>query len=152
MIIYIQYLTLLKKEICRGTTKPKDLNFLLYIMLTLQQRLILSDDIEVNPGHGFSAPNCNICGKVVKINNRCLICSMCADVVHAKCSTQPSNQTIQARIARYYTCNRCLHTQLPLFNVSNLDSNYDMCNTANDNSLSIQSTNSDITNGNKTIY
>ena len=73
------------------------------------------------------------------------------DVVHAKCSTQPSNHTIQPRIPRYYTCNRCLHTQLPFFNVSNLDSSYVMCNTANDNRLSIQNTNSDITNSNKTI-
>ena len=76
---------------------------------------------------------------------------MCFDVVHAKCSKQPSNHTIPARIPHYYTCNYCLHMQLPFFNVSNLDSNYDMCNTANGNSLSIQNSNSDITNSNKTI-
>ena len=94
-------------------------------------------DIEINPGPGFSAPKCTVCEKVVKINNKHLICSMCFDVVHAKCSKQPSNHTIQARIQRYYTCNRCLYTQLPFFNISNLDSSYDMCNTTNDNSLSI---------------
>ena len=80
-----------------------------------------------------------------------MICSTCFDVIHAKCSKQPSHHTIQARIPRYYTCNRCLHTQLPFFNVSNLDSSYDMCNTANDNRLSIQNTKSNITNSNKTI-
>ena len=50
-----------------------------------------------------------------------------------------------------FICNRCLDTQLPFFNVSNLDSSYDMGNTANDNRLSIQNTNSNITNSNKTI-
>ena len=151
MIIYIQYLTLQKKEISRGTRKSKDLYYQLYIMLTLQQRLVLSGDIEINMGPGFNALKCTVCGKVVKISNKRLICSVWFDVVHAKCSKQPSNHTIQARIPRYYTCNRCLHMQLPFFNVSNLDSSYDMCNIANDNKLSIQNTNSDITNSIKTI-
>ena len=113
--------------------------------------LILSGDIEINPGPGFSAPKCAVCGKVVKINNKRLRCSTCFDVIHAKCSKQPSYHTIQARISRYYTCNRCLHTQLPFFNVSNLDSSYDMCSTANGNRLSTQNTSSNITNSNKTI-
>ena len=120
-------------------------------MLTLQQRLVLSGDIEINMGPGFNALKCTVCGKVVKISNKRLICSVWFDVVHAKCSKQPSNHTIQARIPRYYTCNRCLHMQLPFFNVSNLDSSCDMCNIANDNKLSIQNTNSDITNSIKTI-
>ena len=42
-------------------------------MLTLEQRLILSGDIEINPGPGFSAPKCTVCGKVVKINNKRLM-------------------------------------------------------------------------------
>ena len=113
--------------------------------------LILSGDIEINPRPGFNAPKCTVCGKVVNTNNKRLICSMCFDVVHAKCSKQPSYHTIQARIPRHYTCNRCLHRQLLFFNVSNLDSSYDMCNTANDNRLSIENTNSDITNSNKAI-
>ena len=64
------------------------------------------------------------------------------DVAHATCSKQPSYYTIQARISRYHTCNSCLHTQLPFFNVSNLDSSYDMCNAANDKRLSTQNANS----------
>ena len=31
--------------------------------------LILTDDIEINPGPGFRAPKCTVCGEVVKINN-----------------------------------------------------------------------------------
>ena len=113
--------------------------------------LILSADIEINPGPGFSAPKCTVCGKVVKTNNKRLICSICFDVAHAKCSKQPSYHTIQARISRYYTCNRSLHTQLPFFNVSNLDSSYDMCNAANDKRLSSQNTNLNYTNSYKAI-
>ena len=100
MIIYIQYLTLLKKEISRGFKRSK-LPVIYYANTSTTFNLILSDDIEINLGPGFSSPKCNICRKVVKINNRRLICSMCFDV-HAKCSKQPSNQTIQARIPRHY--------------------------------------------------
>ena len=60
------------------------------------------------------------------------------DTVHAKCNKQPSNHTIHARIPRYYSCNRCLHTQRSFFIASNFDSSYDK--------LSIQNTNSDISN------
>ena len=159
MIIYIQYLTLQKKEISRGTTKSKDRNYLLYIIYYIIYyantsatfNLIISGDIEINLRPGFSASKCTVCGNVVKINNKRLICSTCFDAIHAKCSKQPSYHTIQARIPRYYICNRCLHMQLPFFNISNLDSSYDMGNTANDNRLSIQNTISNITNSNKTI-
>ena len=82
------------------TKRPK-LPIIYYANTSATFNLILSDDIEINPGPGFSPPKCNICRKVVKINNRRLICSMCFDV-HAKCSKQPSNQTIQARIPRHY--------------------------------------------------
>ena len=66
MIIYIQYLTLQKKEISRGTTKSKDRNYMLYVILYIIYyiiyyantsatfNLILSGDIEINPGPGFS--------------------------------------------------------------------------------------------------
>ena len=64
--------------------------------------LTLSRDIEINPRPGFSAPKCTVWEKVVKINNKRLICSTCFDVVHAKCNKQPSNHTIQAGILRYY--------------------------------------------------
>ena len=114
--------------------------------------LILSGDIEINPGPDFSPSKCTVCGNVVKINNKRLICSTCFDAIHAKCCKQPSyHNNLRSKDTTLYTCNRCLHTQLPFFNVSNLDSSYDMCNTANDNRLSIQNTNSNITNSSKTI-
>ena len=109
--------------------------FIYYANTSATFTLILSGNIEINQEPSFSASKCTVCG----------------NAIHAKCSKQPSYHTIQARIPRYYTCNCCLHTQLPFFNVSNLDSSYDMCNIANDNRLSIQNTNLNITNINKTI-
>ena len=151
MIIYIQYLTLQRNLQRHNKTKRSKLPILYFANTSATFNLILSSDIEINPGHGFSAPKCTVCGKVVKTNNKRLICSICFDVAHAKCSKQPSYHTIQARISRYYTCNRSLHTQLPFFNVSNLDLSYDMCNAANDKRLSSQNTNSDSTNSHKAI-
>ena len=151
MIIYIQYLTLQRNLQRHNKTKRSKLPIIYFANTSATFNLILSSDIEINPGPGFSAPKCTVCGKVVKTNNKRLICSICFDVAHAKCSKQPSYHTIQARISRYYTCNRSLHTQLPFFNVSNLDLSYDMCNAANDKRLSSQNTNLNYTNSYKAI-
>ena len=74
--------------------KRSKLPIIYYANTSATFNLILSGDIEFNPGPGFSAPKCTVCGNIVKINNKCLICSMCFDVVHAKCSKQPSNHSI----------------------------------------------------------
>ena len=149
-IITIAYITKERNLQRYNKIKRSKLPIINYANISATFNLILLGDIETNPGPGFSTL-CTVCGKVVEINNKCLICSMSFDVVHAKCSKQPSDHTIQARIRRFYTCNRCLLTQLSFFNVSNLDSSYGMCNTVNDNSLSIRNMDSDITNNNKTI-
>ena len=94
--------------------KRSKLPIIYYANSSATFNLILSGDIEINLGPGFSTTKCTVCGKVVKINNKHLICSM-FDVIHAKCSKQPSYHTVQAIIPRYYTCNRCLNTQLPFF-------------------------------------
>ena len=78
--------------------KRSKLPIIYYAKTSSTFNLILSGNIEINPGPDFSAPKCTVCGKVVKINNKRLICSTCFDVVHAKCSKQPSYHTIQARI------------------------------------------------------
>ena len=151
MIIYIQYLTLQRNLQRNNKTKRSKLPIIYFDNTSATFNLILSSDIEINPGPGFSAPKVTVCGKVVKTNNKRFICSICFDVAHAKCCKQLLYHTIQARIARYYTCNRSLDTQLPFFNVSNLDSSYDMCNAANDKRLSTQNANSDITDSYKSI-
>ena len=147
----VSYITKERNLQRHNKTKRSKLPITYYANTSATFNLILSSDIEINPGPGFSAQKCTVYGKVVKTNNKRLICSMCFDVAHAKCSKQPSYHTIQARISRYYTCNRSLHTQLPFFNVSNLDLSYDMCNAANDKRLSFQNTNLNYTNSYKAI-
>ena len=47
--------------------------------------IILSGDIERNPGPGLPQPKCPRCGKTVRCNQKCLICQLFLDVVHANC-------------------------------------------------------------------
>ena len=61
--------------------KRSKLPIIYYANTSTMFNLILSGDIEINPGPGFSAPKCTVCGKVVKINNKRLICSTCFDVI-----------------------------------------------------------------------
>ena len=43
------------------------LPFIYYANTSATFNLILSGDIEINPGPGFSAPKCTVCGNVVKL-------------------------------------------------------------------------------------
>lgn len=88
---------------------------------TASFNLILSGDVELNPGPGLPAPKCNKCEKTVKSNNKRLICSSCFDVTHAKCSNLTDRHNIQARTPHYHTCQNCLHTLLPFAHVPNLN-------------------------------
>ena len=44
-----------------------DLPFIYYANTSATFNLILSGDIEINPGPSFSAPKCTVCGNVVKL-------------------------------------------------------------------------------------
>ena len=47
--------------------------------------IILSGDIEQNPGPGLPKPKCPRCDKTVRCNQKRLICQLCLDVVLANC-------------------------------------------------------------------
>lgn len=47
--------------------------------------LILSGDTECNPGPGFHATKCTTCNKVVKCNQKRLLCDQCFKPTHAVC-------------------------------------------------------------------
>lgn len=79
--------------------------------------LILDGDIEVNPGPGFVAPKCSTCSKVVRCNQKRLLCSQCLDVSHAVCQNKQHLVT-NSRVPYETMCDRCLHTVLPFLNVS----------------------------------
>ena len=47
--------------------------------------IILSGDIEQNPGPGLPKPKCPRCDKTVRCNQKRLICQLCLDAFHANC-------------------------------------------------------------------
>ena len=74
--------------------------------------IILSGDIHVNPGPGSNATKCSACEKNVK----CFICDKCLDVTLGKC-TNSQTLVLNSRVPCCWTCNKCLHTILPLFQI-----------------------------------
>ena len=91
---------------------------LYYANSTSTLRLILSGDIELNPGplKQKKSPTCPMCLKTVRSNSKKVECSVCHDRVHLKCVSSKSKQTINDWI-----CTSCLHTVLPFFNQIDLD-------------------------------
>lgn len=83
--------------------------------------IILSGDIERNPGPGTHAPKCKECFKTVKSNQKRMICDKCLSVSHVKCLNK-EHLNVKSRIPCTYTCHTCLHIELPFFN-STLPSN-----------------------------
>ena len=83
-------------------------------------RIILSGDIETNPGPGLSKPNCQGCHKTVRCNQKRLVCEHCLEMCHVKCSSHQLNQNASNK-AYEWTCSNCIHTALPFCNRRNLD-------------------------------
>ena len=47
-------------------------------------KLILSGDIELNPGPGLRKPKCKICEKTVRSNQKHFTCEHCFEIIHSK--------------------------------------------------------------------
>ena len=67
MIIYIQYLTLQKKEISRGTTKSKDPNYVLCYANTSAMFNFIRRYRDQSGTWFQRTKVCTVCGKVVKL-------------------------------------------------------------------------------------
>ena len=74
-------------------------------------------DIATNPGPGSHSPKCPTCQKVVRCNQKRLICNECLSVSHLLCSGI-TNIKIQSRVPHHWTCNNCLHLILPFSHCS----------------------------------
>ena len=83
-------------------------------------RIILSGDIEINPGHGLRKPKCQVCDKIVRCNQKHLTCEHCLEMCHAKCSNHQLNQNASNK-AYEWTCSNYIHAALPFNNGRNLD-------------------------------
>ena len=61
-------------------------------------RLILSGDIETNPGTGLSKPKGQVCNKTVQCNQKLLVCEHCLEMCHIKCSNHQLNQNASNKV------------------------------------------------------
>ena len=106
---------------------------------TIALLLLLSGDIEVNPGPTYKFP-CSRCDKPVKSNQDGLQCNECDCWFHRQCEFMSKNIYLAlAHSDEEWLCTRC---SLPNFSdsffepVSNIDSNHDSANEHNNNSNS----------------
>ena len=87
-------------------------------------RLLISGDIELNPGPSngnrignqgdanVRAPKCNICYKTVRTNSKRLMCEHCKPLVHLNCANV--NLKIEnSKIERLWSCHACTLRELP---------------------------------------
>ena len=83
-------------------------------------RIILSGDIEINPGPRLRKPKSQGCDKTVRCNKKRLICEHCLEMCHVKCSNHQRNQNASKK-AYEWTCPNCIHAPLPFYNRRNID-------------------------------
>ena len=79
-------------------------------------RLLLSGDVETNPG-----PICSTCNKTVRINSRRLTCEICKNQTHLKCKKGLNVNIPDARTPATWTCTNCSLSYLPFFQVRDLN-------------------------------
>ena len=84
-----------------------------------RQLLLQGGDISVNPGPAVlkpSAPRCSSCEKPVAKNHKGCICSVCFDVIHAKCSKIFDPKHVLLSVPKKWVCPQCTVTVLPFYN------------------------------------
>ena len=94
----------------RSSLKPQQLD-----MIALMVLLVLSGDIESNPGP-VRYP-CTMCNESVRRNQRAILCSECDGWTHAKCCgvSQAEHQTLSKRFDNTWLCPGCTMPDLPSF-------------------------------------
>lgn len=88
---------------------------LFYRNSTKTFRLLLSGDVEINPG-----PICSACNKTVRINSRRFVCEICRNQTHQKCANN-SIHIPNARTPVTWTCTTCSLSYLPFFHARDLN-------------------------------
>ena len=66
---------------CRRSRKPISY----YPNSTATHHILLSGDIEINPGLQPKSAKCRVCEKTVKSNHKRFLCDICQDLTHAIC-------------------------------------------------------------------
>ena len=80
--------------------------------------IILSGDIEKNPGPGSQPVKCDTCEKTIRSNSKKTYCTVCRNVTHLKCIT--SNKKISSNLTQDWTCSTCIQSTLPFSKVRDL--------------------------------
>ena len=87
--------------------------------------LLLSGDVEVNPGPGLRHP-CGSCSKAVRSTQHGIFCEVCYFWFHTKCIKMPDSE--YARLSASdegWCCQRCFKEALPFSNTSALSCSLD---------------------------
>ena len=85
--------------------------------------LLLSGDIEVNPGPKNWRFPCGVCSQPVRANQRGVQCDVCATWLHTRCIGISNDQYVQLQHSDDpWSCQRCLREALPLADISSSDS------------------------------
>ena len=103
-----------------------------YSNTSTTQRLVLSGDIEENPGpiqdrktvettavqRTKTKAKCPNCTKTIQSNHKRFLCTVCLDLYHAKCINLKGNdlRNIRADKPQDWLCTKCQITTLPFFN------------------------------------
>ena len=80
-------------------------------------QLLLSGDIETNPG---PAAKCTSCNKTVKVNSKRVECKTCKGLQHLKCCKSNAIKVESPRVPATWTCHNCLLSVLPFFRVRDI--------------------------------
>ena len=79
--------------------------------------IILSGDIEKNPGPVSHPVKCDICDKTIRSNSK-KTCTICRNVTHLKYIT--SNKKISSNLTQGSMCSTCVQSTLPFSKVRDL--------------------------------
>ena len=100
---------------CASKIKRAKTSIIYYNNSIVTFNIILSGDMEQNPGPGLPKPKCPRCDKTVRCNQKRLICQLCLDVVHANC-VNLKHHVRNSIDAKSWTCNDCLFHVSPFQN------------------------------------
>lgn len=97
-----------------------------YANTTATFNIILSGDIEINPGpirrpKKTTATPCTKCNKTIRCNQKSLLCNVCIQSAHTKCIFKKFNNKTPSQ--QTWICHQCTHTQLPFYNCDFSDAN-----------------------------
>jgi len=104
-------------------------------------RLVLSGDIETNPGPTNSgnvkknknkAPKCIKCEKTIRSNSKSLECLHCKSLIHFKCNNHTTTWLNCKTIAQQWVCSSCESRELPFYNCNDFNISTDSITTTNE--------------------